>query len=193
MTQSGGRGQSPARFLSRLARETSLSQRAIIRQAREAGFRFGNDLARGLINAARGRELSQPQGQSLFRLSLRLNVSGDPNAIGNLVGDATAQALQEYLRNAMLRISYRVSAEVGFIWQSGSTDDQETRVAVDRQVTIGGDQIGSFNENIDAFANTHNDTLIQLASDVLGFDSQYGEFIFTSAPEIGVTSASLIS
>ena len=195
MTFSGSRGggTSPAQFIARLARETGLSQRAIIREARQAGFRFGNDLARGLISAARGRDFTGRQGQALQRFGVRLTVSGDARSIGEAVGTEAANAIQRLLQETMLRVSYRVSAEVGFIWESGSLDKQETNVSTTREVTISLSQVDSFNANITEFATTHRGALIDIASNELGFDSQYGEFIFTAAPQIQIVSTSVVN
>ena len=192
MTQSGGRGDSPSEFLRRLARTPGISQRSFIAQARAAGIRFSNDVYRGIFNALRGISLTGGQRRALARASLRLSVRGRPltgatrqqltDDFSNLLSDLVKRAVP----NIMTRITYRVNAVVGFVWESGSVDNDTAFVSIEREVTISLDQLDSFNANIEGFASTHESTLIDIGASRLGLDSSYGEYIFTEAPIIEV-------
>ena len=200
MTQSGGRAISPEQFLRNLARTPGISQRRFIQQARQAGIRFSNDVFRGIFNSLKNLELTGNQRIAVTKTALRLSLTGrklllqgkgvtktDIKQVSDKFGNFLTELLTSQLPNIMVRVNYRVSARVGFIWESGSADNGETFVSIPREVTISLDQLDSFNDSLSNFGSTHTSALIDIGASELGLDSSYGEYIFTEAPSIEVT------
>ena len=207
MTQSGGRlsRSSPTEFLRQLSRRPGITQREFIRQARAGGIRLSNDIFRGLFNTLTGRPLTDRQARVLGGRVARIRQlqRGGPVRIttptdreiqagAREFGDFLARQLQSQTRNIMVRFNYRVSAQVGFIWESGSLDNNEAFVSTTREVTVSLDQVDTFTDSLDGFASTHEQALIDQGTSQLGLDSSYGEYIFTQAPNIEVISSYVV-
>ena len=185
MTFSGNRQQSrfdAAEFVARLARETSLSQRAIIREARQRGFRIGNDLARAYISASRGALPTPRQTQSLLNISVRTFTNQIPEAFS----DALGRAVREATRDIRLNVNIRLEGIAGFQYNNGNLDSKTEEVELQRSFTIRADQIESFNRNIPNLISGLTPQLIQQAVVPLMAADKTGAVVLVEEPELTI-------
>ena len=184
MTQSGGPRQTAADFIAGLARNSRASQRAILRQARAAGYRISNQIGRAVVNATRGLDITE--AQTLDLLSIRLEPGATEGALARVrrqVQNVVQRRLQERQRQQRLRITYQVRATVGFLWE-GRRESAEVVVAViDQQVTIRPSQEAEFRARLPQLARTHARALNDQGARIGGFNPRYGLVFLETPPE----------
>ena len=189
MTQSGSPDprQAAADFIAGLARNSSLSQRAILRQARAAGFRIANDVGRAVVAVTRGLPGTARQRGAL--LSIRATgVRGALASVQRQVERIVQRRLQEQQQRARVRINYQVSAVVGFVWEDVREDRRVTTVTINNNVTIRADQQQAFERRLPELARTSGRALLDRGLRQLGLSANYGNARFETPPEIRVLS-----
>lgn len=174
--------------MARLARTTGLSGSAIGRRARAEGFRIGNDLIRGLVNAQRGRSLTPGQQRAAEGFSVRLITNyPSPQQYGEALGEQFQQVLRRGLERTRLRISYRVTGTVGFRWdRSGSLDGEQATISTDQTVHIRGTKLDAFNANTDGLLEASIPSLLDSGARELSVNSNYGEAILIGEPRLEI-------
>ena len=186
MTQSGGRGLSPAEFVQRLARETDLSATEIGRQVRAIGYRIGNDLLRAIVNAGRGRTLSPRQRNTFLNFGIKLTAR-DPEGFRRSLGQVLTKAVGETLQRTRLAVTVQATADVGFRWdRSGTVDDRSRSVSVTQTLNIRADQVEAFNANIQRLGASFVPQLIQRGGALLSVNQNYGDVILLDQPQLEV-------
>lgn len=175
MTQSGGR--SAFDFIIELAAGSGMSQRAILREARARGIRIGNDIGRALIRSVRGQGPTAAQANRLVRLVPDASTAARRlgAAIGAAAGESLANALERIASRAMVRIVYTVTGTVGFIWNSGSAEDQTIQETITNEVTIRFTQAGQFLQRLPELGRQQAQRLVDQGLNTLGLDSNYGD------------------
>ena len=186
MTQSGGRGLSPAEFVQRLARETDLSATEIGRQARAIGYRIGNDLLRAIVNAGRGRTVTPRQRSTFLAFGVKLSAR-DPEGFRRSLGQVLTKAVGETVQRTRLAVTVQATADVGFRWdRSRSVDDRSQRVSVTQTLNIRADQVEAFNANIQRLGASFVPQLIQRGGALLSVNQNYGDVILLDQPRLEV-------
>lgn len=188
MTQSGPR-ESAAEFVASLARNPNLSQRAILARARASGFRIANQVGRGIISLVRENEATASQRGALLRFR-------DTSAVIERLRQRATQIINRRLQRAVVdrqvRITYEVTALVGFLWGGSREDGRATQTRVEREVTIRYDQQESFRANLPVLARTHARTLGDRGARRLGVNPQYGDVVLLEEPVARVTNVRLL-
>lgn len=173
MTQSGGRD--PFRFIIELAAGSGMSQRAILREARARGIRVGNDIGRALIRSVRGQGPTRAQASRLASVRLQPGVQQTLRNLGSEIGESLADQLQSIANRAMVRVVYTVTGTVGFIWNSGSAEDQTIQESITNEVTIRFSQAGQFLQRLPELGLQQAQRLVDQGLRTLGLDSNYGD------------------
>ena len=187
MTSSGPRDprQAAADYIAGLARNSSMSQRRILAAARAIGLRISNNIGRAVINAVRGAVTTPGQTASILNLdqsSLRGALAGVRRQVEQIV----TRRLKQQQERARVRITYRVGADVGWLWENVRPDPRTTRAVIETTVTIRSDQETSFFKNLQRLARSHEQALLDRGLRQLNIRSRSGSARFESAPEVTI-------
>ena len=187
MTQSGppDSRQAAANFIAGLARSTNDSQRRILSTARAAGMRISNNIGRAIINAVRGRPTTGAQTASLLSLD-EGSLRGALASVRRQVERVVTRRLEQLRERARVRITYRISAEVGWLWENVRPDPRTTTASIQSTVVIRADQEHSFFRNIQQLARGHERALLDRGLRQLNIRSRSGTARLASPPTVQV-------
>ena len=194
MTQSGARRQrqidrrtTAATFVARLARTTDYSRSRIFREVRALGYSIGSDFGRGIINAARGGQVSPRQQAQLTAFSISFEAA-NTKSLPEELGSAIRAGIDRTLRRTRYTIKVTARGTAKFVWaRSGSTEPKQAQVEATQTFNIRADQLDAFNSNVNNLLPVFLGKLEGKAANFIGADPKYGEY-FIENPTINIDS-----
>lgn len=159
-----------AGFVGRLARTTKRSINSILREARRLGYRIGNDLGRGLINAARNRTVTSAQTQRIANYVQRnIDRINDPRL---------RQLTLSRLSSQRVSITVNLTGRGRFLWEKSQVySETEANAELNQTFIIRADQIENFFLRFDDVFESMLPQLTEKAAVSLDGNANYGEIV----------------